>query len=144
MTVKRGKQVSEAEFRRMWNDHSMPAQVIADRLGISVSAVGCRARCRNLPNRPGGKGSGRRLKKELFREMWDANVKPAHIAGFFKVCPENVTKRARIWGFPDRDCHRWNSITMTTFLLARAARVEQAALINAEMVDGDTRRRRAA
>lgn len=143
MTAKRGKRVSEAEFRRMWMNPDMPVQVIAERLGVTVSAVGCRARIRKLPPRPGGKGSGRKLEPALFREMWDANVKPSHIAAFFKVHIENVTKRARLWDFPPRDCTRWNSITMAEFILRRAARAEQAALWNAEMVDGDPRRRAA-
>jgi hypothetical protein len=144
MSANRGKRVSEAEFRRMWEDHSLPAQVIADRLGITVAAVGCRARIRKLPKREGGKGSGRKLEPVLFREMWEANVKPAHIAAYFGVHVENISKRARLWGFPDRDCNRWNSITMAAFILRRAARLEQAALWNADMVDGDPRRRRAA
>lgn len=143
MSARRGKRVSEAEFRRLWLDGNVSAQAIADRLGVTVQAVSSRAQIRGLPKRPGGGGTNRKLEPRLFREMWDANVKPSHIAAFFGVHPECVTKRARLWGFPARNCTRWNSVTLAAFLLGRAARTEQAALRLAEMVDGDPRRRAA-
>jgi hypothetical protein len=66
--------------------------------------------------------------------MWDANVKPTEIAAHFGCHPDCVVRRAREWGFPPRDCTRWNSLTLEDFqyvmmrdAMAETAKAEQAA-----------------
>lgn len=135
-TARRGKSMTVAEFSRLWLDPEVKAQDIADRLGVTVQAVRCRAMARGLPKRKGGGGMNRKIDPALFREMWAANVGQKAIAAFFGVHPHCVTKRRKEWGLPKRHCNRWNAISVAGFLLARKAREEQAALALAEMVDG--------
>lgn len=134
--AKRGKRISDAEFRRLWLDPDVPAQAIADRLGITVQAVRLRAMARKLPKRKGGGGKNRKINPALFREMWAANVGMEAMARFFGVHPNCITKRRTEWGLPRRACSRWNSISVAGFLLAKAAHETEAALAMAEMVDG--------
>lgn len=131
-----GKTVSNAEFRRMWMDETITATEIGRRLGITVQAVRIRARVRNLPPRKGGAGKVKKIDPVLFRKLWDANVSPVEIGRLFNCCPQNVTKRAREWGFPQRDCHKWNVVSLAAFILSVSARETQAALKMAKMVDG--------
>jgi hypothetical protein len=134
--AKRGKIVSEAEFRRMWLDASLTAREIGERLGVTEQAVRCRAISRGLPPRKGGGGKFRKIDPERFRRMWDANVGSADIARAFRVTQPCVNLRAREWGFPKRNCTRWNMVPLVRFLLAETARETEAALRLAEMVDG--------
>lgn len=122
-----GKAVSEAEFRRMWCDESITATEIGRRLGISRQAVCIRAKTRGLPPRKGGAGRKRKLDPAMFRKLWDANVSPRDIARVFGCSPPTVTERARMWGFPPRDCHKWNVVSVEAFAMAISARAEQAA-----------------
>ncbi len=131
-----GKAVTVAEFRRMWMDETITATEIGRRLGISVQAVRTRARVRGLPPRKGGAGRSRKLEPVLFRKLWDANVSPTEIGRIFGCCPQTVTKRSREWGFPPRDCHRWNVVSVAAVMLAASARETEAALRLSEMVDG--------
>lgn len=136
MSGKRGKPMSEAAFRRLWMDRNVPAQDIADLLDVSIQALRFRALARGLPLRKGGGGMNRKVDPALMRAMWDFNVSPTEIARYFGVHPTTITKRSIEWGFPARNCTRWNSMSVAGFLLAQAAREEQAALRLAEMVDG--------
>jgi len=111
----------------MWEDKSITATEIGRRLGISVQAVRIRAKTRGLPPRKGGAGRKRKLEPGMFRKLWDANVSPRDIARVFGCSPQTVTKRARAWGFPPRDCHKWNVVSVEAFVLAASARAEQAA-----------------
>lgn len=78
----------------------------------------------------------RKLDPDLFRAMWDANVGAREIAAYFGLAhPNSVSKRAREWGYPKRNCSKWNAISVLTFFMAKTARTEQAAMISAEMVD---------
>lgn len=138
MPVKRGKMVSEAEFRRMWAE--LPRQQIADRLGVTAQAVSCRARARRLPMRAGGGGKRRKIDPDLLREMWAANIGLAEMAAFFGCTHTAVIRRRKALGLPDRECNRWTAVPVIAFLLARSARESAAALWDAEMVDGDKRR----
>jgi hypothetical protein len=135
-SAKRGKRVSEAEFRRMWLDESLTSREIGERLGVTEQAVRWRAKVRGLPHRKGGGGKFRKIDPVRFRAMWDANVGSADIARAFGVCQPCVNLRAREWGFPKRNCTRWNMVPLARFLWAETARKEQAALRLAEMVDG--------
>ena len=134
-----GAQMTIAEFKRLWLDPDVPAQAIADRLGVTVQAVRFRAISRRLPLRKGGGGRNRKVDPALFREMWDANVGVKAIAAFFDVHQGTIVKRSQEWEFPARVCNRWNSISIMGFLLGRAAKIEQAALRNAEMIDHNRR-----
>ena len=98
-----------------------------------------------MAKRPGGGGMNRKLDPVLFRKMWDANVGAAEIATYFGLSHANsISKRAREWGMPKRKCSRWNAITVAQFFLGETARIERAALWNAEMVDGHRDRDRRA
>ncbi len=48
----RGKQISNAEFRRLWEDMTISKAEIGRRLGIGIAAVSQRAAARGLPPRP--------------------------------------------------------------------------------------------
>lgn len=48
----RGKAISEAEFRRMWQDASLSITDIGRHLGIGCNAVRSRAAVRGLGERP--------------------------------------------------------------------------------------------
>lgn len=135
-SAKRGKVVSEAEFRRMWMDETITAREIGEQLGVSEQAVRFRAKNRGLPPRKGGGGKFRKIDPVRFRRMWDANVGSADIARAFGVTQPGVNLRARQWGFPKRNCTRWNMVPLVRFLWAETARQEQAAMKLAEMVDG--------
>ena len=139
MTAHRGKQISEAAFARMWRDPTMTARQIADTLDISVQAVRQRAISRGLPKRKGGGGCNRKVDPLMCRLMWSANVGLNDMAAFFDVHPIGLARRVRLWGFPPRDCNRWNATPMATFLMARSAAETRGAMKAAEMVDARAR-----
>jgi hypothetical protein len=139
MTAHRGRRVSRAEFARMWMDQTITAAQIAETLDISVQAVRQRAITRGLPPRKGGGGCRRKIDPLMCRLMWSANVGLADMAAFFDVHPIGLARRARIWGFPPRDCNRWNATPIAAFLMARSAAETRGAMKMAEMVDGTAR-----
>jgi hypothetical protein len=53
--ARRGKRVSDAEFRRLWDDPALTLAAIGAKLEISVNAVLGRARVRGLSARPDGR-----------------------------------------------------------------------------------------
>ena len=136
----RGRQISRAEFARMWGDPNVRARQIAETLNVSVQAVTSRAATRGMPKRKGGGGMNRKLDPDLFREMWVENVSAKDIAAHFKLShPNSISKRAREWGLPKRNCNRWNMVSMLRFLMEKTAKAERDALWNAEMMDGQRR-----
>lgn len=138
----RGKQVSRAEFARMWRDPNIPARQIAETLNVSVQAVTSRAATRGLPKRKGGGGMNRKLDPVMFRAMWDANVRAKDIAAYFGLSHQNsISKRAREWGFPRRNCNRWNMVSMLRFLMEKTAKAERDAMWSSEMMDGKRRKK---
>lgn len=142
-TANRGRKMSNAEFSRLWNNPEIPAQQIADDLGISRQAVLSRALLRGLSKRKGGAGSGRKIDPVVMRAMWDANVGATEIAKHFGITNCNsVSKRARLWGFPPRNCNRHNSISVLAFFMRADAQEMRAQWELAEMVDRAATRNR--
>lgn len=105
MSSKRGKLISDAEFRRWWADETMCIGDMAARLGVSLHAVSCRAKARGLPARP----RTRQLKisdTAEFTAMWNAGVQTRDIMEHFgcsHLTPRNTAARLglkpRGWGW---------------------------------------------
>ncbi len=150
MSGHRGKVISNADFRRLWLDESLTTIEIGKLLGISQEAVCERARARRFPPRRMGPPSLIR-DKDIFRAMWDAGVSVADISAHFGVAERTARDMRRSLGIPRRAGGKHTTITLRDFLQARlaermaeAARIEQAALRNAEMWDDMRTKKRAA
>ncbi len=142
-----GKLVSEAGFRRMWFDSSLTLAEIGRELGIKQQAVSMRAATRGLPRRP-ARGAKPACDPELLAKLWLAHVAIDEISASLGCDPKTVRNTRKRLGLPERGPgRRARMITMADYragqlrtALAQSAREEQAALRNAEMVDGDPRR----
>ena len=138
-----GKRVSEAEFRRMWEDLSMSVAEIGERLGICQTAVSSRAATRGLPARPkrGGKPV---LDPDALRRLWLARVGISDIAEALGCDAKTVRNTRKRLGLPARNPGRWKeTVALDDYradqlrrAMAASAREEQAALVLSEMVDG--------
>lgn len=88
-------------FARLWCDHSITTQRIADAMGISRSGVSWHAHNMGLPTR--AKRRYRKHDPELLREMWIAGVSGEEIARHFgfshRAC---VSVARRKLGLPAR------------------------------------------
>lgn len=136
-------------FARLWNDHSVPTARIAAAMGLTRQGVSWHARKLNLPGRD-------KLRRKLYeettlRDMWLAGVKASEIAKHFGMAHHAcASTAARKLGLPRRQrgpSGKMNggwpaTISLTEYFEAKAAARlavvaarEQAALINAEMVD---------
>jgi DNA-binding CsgD family transcriptional regulator len=139
---KRGKSVSDAEFRRLWGDRSLTLAEVGSILGISGAAVTSRAECRGLPHRPMGPVPSI-SDSNLFEQMWNDGVMLVEIAQHFRVSARTVRNHVARLGLSRRPTGRKsNVIHLNDFMQIRlrralevAARSEQAQFINAEMVD---------
>ncbi len=101
----RGKLVSDAEFRRMWQDKAAwPLQRIADALGVSEPAVRSRALARGLPARGNAKPTLRKVegREDEFRSMWSFGVRSSLIAAHFCGGVRWVIRTAKRLGLPPR------------------------------------------
>lgn len=142
----RGKQVTVAEFRRMWYDPNLTVADIGRILGICDRSVWQRARHRGMPDRttiikPGPKP----ILDAAAEAMWRACVRAEDIAEIYGTSVSTVhmhvhrnkVKRSRL-------VTRWNPpISIADYralqlreAMAATAREEEAALRLAEMVDG--------
>lgn len=130
----RGIRVSEAEFARLWADQALSSADIAGRLNITIQAVRCRAKSRGLPPRKGGGGCNRKVDPITFRALWDGNAGLADMAAYFRAHPGNLINRARAWGFPERNCTRWNMRPVLAVLMEQTAQQERAAAREGEAV----------
>lgn len=72
----RGKTISEAEFRRMWQDESLTITEIGRRLGIGCNAVRSRAAVRGLGDRPikHPRMSTKKIDDDAMRKLWVKGV----------------------------------------------------------------------
>jgi hypothetical protein len=145
MSGKRGKQITIAQFRRLWDDLSLSQGDIGAMLGISEQAVNLRARKRGFPRR------GFPLEKickpvdrEVFARMWAGGVRNADIARHFFVSIHSVRHYRDRFGLPSRGrCGKANRTPLTEFLDAEAAAAMNAQA-KAERVAADQRARREA
>lgn len=141
----RGKQVTVAEFRRMWEDPTITMADIADRLGICQRSVWQRAKYRGLGPRGYIVSKARCVFDDEFPAMFEARVTSEEIARHYGCTISNVEKHSRrIKVKRSRRITRWDAgISLAGFrdlqlreAMAESARREQAALRLAKMVDG--------
>ena len=145
-----------AVFAALWQNHAVPTQRIADAMGITRQGASWHARRMGLPSR--AKVRRRLVEPELLAEMWLAGVSSREIAAHFGMAHHScAVTAAKNLGLPRRKRGPsgtmnggWlPTITAAQFLsdkaqgilgarMAEAARVEQAAMINAEMADRDS------
>lgn len=138
-----GKRISEAEFRRMWEDLSISATEIGRRLGITQQAVTHRAQKRGLPRRPKRGGKPACDPRDVQR-MYLAGVRLQDIAEALSCDRKTVSNYVTRLGLTKRGGGRHNvALSLDDFRalqlrdrMAETARREQAALCLAEMVDG--------
>lgn len=141
MPAKRGKCISEAEFRRMWMDGGLMVADIAAQLGVTVSAVCCRAKLRGFPPRKAIRN--RVINDPEFAELYLSNVMTRDLCALYGVTHSRINRTAARLGIRIRNLRGKAGVTIETYRAAKvliamraSARVEQAAMINAEMVDG--------
>lgn len=129
----RGKRVSEADFRRLWQDRQLTLRQIGVILGISESAVHYRGRRRGLPPRGVSKPTLLAIcgaREAEFRAMWQGNVASQDIAAHFGVSDNTVPNTAARLGLPQRGV-RWRGVGIG-IAEWREARVAQAMAADAE------------
>ena len=143
-TPHRGETVTEAEFSRMWHDHALTYQDIADALKITKRGLYQRAKTRSFPDRRPILWAQMDGFDDEFPMMWRGCVRGDDIAKHYGRSVAAVEKKARQLGIRrGRTVNRHHpGITMELYqavrlrlAMARAARIEQAAMINAELVD---------
>lgn len=141
----RGKQVTMAEFTRLWRDSSRPLAQIAAELGISQQAMFMRARLRNLGPRPPFKPN-RKMDPALMRQMYLAGVTLKDIGDHFGICAQRVGKAAHDMGLSRPRGSRWHRITIADWQTEqlREAMAQDAARCRAAMVEAGMLYRRAA
>ena len=144
-TPHRGKQVTTAEFRRMWYDQSMTVADIARALDICTRSVWQRARHRGLPPRTTFIKPGPAATLDADAEaMWQACVCADDVAAAYGITASAVhmhMHRRRIRR--GRPVNRWHkAITIAEYralqlrlALAASARETAAAMRDAEMID---------
>lgn len=97
------KQTLEPEaFARIWNNHAISTQTIADYLGVTRAAVSWRAHHMGLPSRTKLR---RRVVKDqaLFKYLWNARVSAEDIARHFGLKSHSCVTPLRIgFGLPGR------------------------------------------
>ena len=150
MTANRGKRVSEAEFRRMWEDMSISQNEIGRRLGISGEAVRFRAKRRGFEPRPTSRPTSRpfsrKVNEALAVRLYLTGYSEGAVAvimGHPRPTIQAALNRAGVVRRSRNDPTSISADKALRIAMAASARAEQAALWNAEMVDGDPRRRAA-
>lgn len=140
----RGKTVTNAELAQMWDDRALTYQDIADMLNITKRSLYQRAKTRGLPDRRPILWAQMDGFDEQFPMMWRGCVRSDDIARHYGRSIAAVEKKARQLGVRrGRKVNRHHpGITMELYQAVRlrlamtcAARIEQAAMINAELVD---------
>ena len=132
--------VSVAAIRAAWLNPSISVQEAATAVGYKRrKALWKRAKGLGLPPRPMGRKPV--IDGALLAEMWLSNVSSHDIAHHFGVKQPSVSQAARKAGLPPRrGGPQMGVMRIHEFWLRRAlavsARMEQAAMINAEMADG--------
>lgn len=136
-----GHRIPRAAFAQAWNNPDLTTDDIAAMFGVHRSSISIMGPCRGLaPRKIGAKPKHDR---EAFARLWLAGVTTAEIAMHMSMARNYPGVLARSIGLPARWRGWRGGITMADYLairlrnaLAARAREEQAALINAEMVDG--------
>ena len=132
----RGKTISEAEFRRMWQDRSLSLAQIGVALGITREAVRQRGKARNMPPRGDSKTHIAAVRDDdAFRRMWIAGVSTNDLMRLHGCSRSAILKAARRLGLSGRG-HAFPGIALDEFLQIELARklAESAARTQAEMI----------
>lgn len=150
MSANRGKRISEAEFRRMWDDLTLSERQIGVMLGITQTSVSSRAMTRGFPPRP-ARGGRPVCDPDALRRLWLAHVPIPDIAAALGCNEKTVRNTRKRLGLPERGPGQWaRAVALDDYralqlriAMAASARETQAAMWDSEMVDGDRRRRAA-
>lgn len=94
MTVHRGKSVSQAEFKRLWEDETLTIAEIGLILNVQSTSVSLRAKKRGLPKRMGGR-KYKQIDTARLAAMWEARVDRGEIAAFFGLSESQLHRLAR-------------------------------------------------
>jgi hypothetical protein len=140
--MSRTKRISPARFREIWMDHSISRDEAAARVGMSARYMQDIASRMGLPRRPNYSRPKVITNTALLRDMWAAGLSTRDIARAFNCGPQTVNRKARAIGLPSRHRGFTGRISLAEYMadtailaMQKAARVEQAAIINAEMAD---------
>lgn len=101
----RGRQVSDAEFRRLYLDKTKTLADIGKELGITERAVASRAAHRGLPARGRSKSAPSAISADLvplFTAMWLGKVRSEDMGRHFGFKPTTILRNARRMGLPAR------------------------------------------
>lgn len=125
--ARRGKSITEAEFRRLWLDNSITRAEIAKRLGIGEAAARSRAIRRGLPARPGFHAKLRNwaITADVLLPLWQAMVTTEGIAKHLGVPDKAIHQAAVRLGLPPRNSSRWKCITLEQYLAGVAEKVAE-------------------
>lgn len=94
--------IDHEAFARVWNNHKISTQRIADTLGVTRAAVSWRAHHMGLPTR--AKLRRRKADPELLRRLWLAGVSAKEIAQHFGMSHHScAVTAARKLGLPRRE-----------------------------------------
>lgn len=149
MRAHRGERISDAEFRRLWDDPALTLADIGKRLGISSKAVSQRGAVRGFPRRVGGR---RRVYDAarivaLYR-LGLAEHAVAALMGCSRCAVQGALNAAgvarRVKGVPSPLQPEAARDALLALAMRQAAQVTRAAMRDAEMVDHPSTRARAA
>ncbi|NPD17571.1 hypothetical protein HOY34_20510 [Xinfangfangia sp. D13-10-4-6] len=123
--INRGKAVSEAEFRRLWQDPTLTLRQIGERLDIHQATVSQRAKTRGLPPRKEIMPMIRHHRKitdpGLCIDMLRFGVSVGEICAYFKIKRSSLKSFRERAGEPGRKrgIHPSTSRTLAEFVIAR-------------------------
>ncbi|MCJ8138417.1 winged helix-turn-helix domain-containing protein [Falsirhodobacter halotolerans] len=140
----RGAKVSEAEFRRMWNDPNLTMTEIGRRLGISRHAVAVRAHWRKLPPRGNiAAHLAQSIRDPEFAAMWTAGVRYGDLIKHYGVAFATPAKTAARLGLPKRGKNRRSAIGIDEYRQMKIGR-DMAAQAAREVAERAARERQQA
>lgn len=138
----RHKVISALKLRTLWLDYTISKDQAAARAGMSSRHMQDLAVKAGLPRRPIHCPPKVIVDQREFRMMWAAGVSTKDIAEAFGCYRKTVLREAHRMGLPPRHPGFTGTCTLDQYQatrlrlsMAAAARVEQAAIINAEMAD---------
>ena len=133
-----GRIVSDAEFRRMWEDMSISQNEIGRRLGISSEAVRFRAASRKLPPRPRARPFARTVDYQRVVRLYKAGLSQSAVAAVVGVPITSIKAALVEAGVEIRGRHPGASLSVKDAMarvMAMEARETAEALRLSDMVD---------
>jgi hypothetical protein len=149
MQAHRGKRISDAQFRRWWDDPALTLGEIGARLGVSSKAVSQRAAVRGFPQRVGGRcriyDAARIV--ALYR-LGLSERAVAAVMGCSRCAVQGALNAAgvvrRVRGVPSPLRPEAAREALVALAMRGAARETRAAMRDAEMIDRASPKRRVA